>query len=127
VLTWRWILIHLGLVVLVTGFLLLGWWQVDRARGGNTLSFGYAVEWPVFAAFAIWVWVKEIRSYLRATAPATKDEAPPQPRPVIRATVRRSAAAYDDSGDADLEAYNHYLAWLNANPHASKSQYPGRT
>jgi len=72
------------------------------------------------------VWVKEIRSYLRATA-ATKDEAPPEPRPVIRTTVKRSAAAYDDSGDADLEAYNHYLAWLNANPHASKSQYPGRT
>ena len=125
-LTWRWILIHLGLVVLVTGFLLLGWWQVDRARSGNTLSFGYAVEWPVFAGFAIWVWVKEIRSYLRATA-AAKDEAPPEPRPVIRATVARSDAAYDDSGDADLEAYNHYLAWLNANPNSSPSQYPGRT
>jgi hypothetical protein len=126
-LTWRWILIHIGLVVLVIGFLLLGWWQIDRAREGNTLSFGYAVEWPVFAAFAIWVWVKEIRGYLRTTAPATKDAPPPKPRPVIRATVQRSAAAYDDSGDANLEAYNHYLAWLNANPHASPSQYPGRT
>jgi DNA-binding transcriptional regulator of glucitol operon len=113
--------------VLVIGFLLLGWWQIDRARDGNALSFGYAVEWPVFAAFAVWVWVKEIRAYLRTTAPATEDEPAPKPRPVIRATVQRSTTAYDDSGDADLEAYNHYLAWLNANPHASRSQYPGRT
>jgi hypothetical protein len=111
----------------VVGFLLLGWWQFDRARAGNLLSFGYAVEWPVFAAFAIWVWFKEVRAFLRASAPQpTPDALPPPARPVIRATVRRSTEAYDDSDDADLEAYNHYLAWLSANPQASPSQYPGR-
>jgi hypothetical protein len=144
VLTWRWMLVHLGLVVLVIGFLLLGWWQIDRARDGNALSFGYAIEWPVFAAFAIWVWAKEIRDVLRQHRPApggaaaagdaglTREpgHAPARERAVIRASARqieRRAAAYDDSGDADLAAYNHYLAWLNANPGASPSQYPGRS
>jgi hypothetical protein len=125
VLTWRWIGIHLGVLVLVLAFLLLCWWQVDRARGGNPLSFGYAIEWPAFAAFTVWVWIKEMRTYLRSTAPGP-DKPPPAPRPVIRATVARSTTAWDDSGDDELAAYNRYLAWLNANPDASPSQYPGR-
>jgi hypothetical protein len=144
VLTWRWILVHLGLVVLVIGFLLLGWWQIDRARDGNPLSFGYAIEWPAFAAFAIWVWAKEIRDVIRqhrgATANAERvgdagltgepGHARTPERAVIRASARqieRRAAAYDDSDDAELAAYNHYLAWLNTNPGASPSQYPGRS
>jgi hypothetical protein len=148
VLTWRWILVHAGLVVLVIGFLLLGWWQINRARDGNALSFGYAIEWPVFAAFAIWVWAKEIRDVLRQHAgptiagePAmgesaagdaglTQPSPPARERVVIRASARqieRRAAAYDDSDDAELAAYNHYLAWLSANPGASPSQYPGRS
>jgi hypothetical protein len=148
VLTWRWILVHLGLIVLVIGFLLLGWWQINRAREGNALSFGYAIEWPVFAAFAIWVWAKEIRDVLRqhAHGPAGElaagelgpgdagltrpDHGRTRERAVIRASARqieRRAAAYDDSDDAELAAYNHYLAWLSANPGAAPSQYPGRT
>src|SRR5215467_3735127 len=130
VLTWRWILVHLGLVVLVIGFLLLGWWQINRAREGNALSFGYAVEWPVFAAFAIWVWAKEIRDVLRqhgreatgelgaGDAGLTRaDHGRTRERAVIRASARqieRRAAAYDDSDDVELAAYNHYLAWLSA-------------
>ncbi len=132
-LTWRWILIHLGMVVLVVGFVLLGWWQITRARGGNALSFGYAVEWPVFAAFVVYVWAKEVRAARRtaeptATGPTTRPE--PVARPVIRASAqraRRVEAAYDDSGDDELAAYNRYLAWLSTNPGASPSQYPGRT
>ena len=37
----------------------------------------------------------------------------------------RVAAAYDDSDDEQLAAYNRYLAWVNANPHAPVSKYPG--
>ena len=29
------------------------------------------------------------------------------------------------SDDAELMAYNHYLAWLSAHPQASASDYPG--
>ena len=37
----------------------------------------------------------------------------------------RNEAAYDDSDDHELAAYNHYLAWLNAHPQASLADYPG--
>jgi hypothetical protein len=43
----------------------------------------------------------------------------------VRRQQARNEAAYDDSGDAELAAYNRYLAWLNANPHASPAEYPG--
>ena len=52
-LTPSWLLRHAAMVGLVAAFLALGWWQVGRARGGNMLSYGYAIEWPVFALFVI--------------------------------------------------------------------------
>ncbi len=127
----RWVLVHAAAVVLVVGFLGLGWWQVRRAAEGNTLSFGYAIEWPVFAAFVIYVWVKEIRRTLRGPAESDAGRSPaslpaPSPRPIVpHPDRRRNEAAYDDSGDEALAAYNRYLAWLNENPHASPSEYPG--
>lgn len=129
--TVRWMLVHLGVVVLVAAFLGLGWWQIGRARGGNALSFGYAIEWPFFAGFVIWVWVKEMRRVLRGTEapPPVPADPPPPPEPARpRSTTRqqpRSGPAYDDTDDAELAAYNDYLAWLNANPGAHPADYPG--
>ncbi len=142
---------HLGVLVIVSGFLALGWWQINRAASGNTLSWGYAVEWPVFAAFVIWFWIVEMRRAVRAS----RETAAPDPaeasdvatiadstqaalpghtsanRPAATASVSRrrprNEAAYDDSNDPTLAEYNHYLAWLNANPHARPADYPGMT
>lgn len=136
----RWILVHAAVLALVVAFLALGWWQVRRAASGNLLSFGYAVEWPAFAAFVIFIWVKEMRRTLRgpvevvgvetsAAAPAGEDDpntAPAHTAATKTAATRTSARtgpAYDDSSDEDLAAYNRYLAWLNAHPHASPSDF----
>ena len=128
----RWLLVHAAAVVLVVGFVLLCWWQVTRAASGNLLSFGYAIEWPAFAAFVVYVWVKEARQAVRrqngsapaGDGPATDSEPAVQTGPArVRRSQIRNEAAYDDSGDPDLAAYNRYLAWLNANPHASPSEY----
>lgn len=134
---------HALAVVLVVGFLLLGWWQVNRAAQGNMLSWAYAVEWPVFALFVVFVWVKEVRRELR---PESSPEQPEQDvqsadgssgepyraepdtldgildRPVV--TVRTPVEATADD-DEQLAAYNRYLAWLNEHPGASRSDYPG--
>src|SRR5262245_55567880 len=102
---------------MVVVFLALGYWQVTRAANGNLLSFGYAIEWPVFAGFTSFGWLKEMR---RARGDAT-----PAPPP---APVRRTAATPpppDDSDDEELVAYNRYLAWRNENPHATRADYPG--
>jgi DNA-binding transcriptional regulator of glucitol operon len=122
------VLVHLTVLVLVAGFLALGWWQVNRAAEGNLLSYGYAVEWPVFAAFVVVVWVVEMRKAVRAVGigqepvdPSVPDEVPSKP------SRKRNEMAYDDSEDPQLAAYNHYLAWLNAHPYASRADYPGMT
>ncbi len=205
--TTGWVVRHVLAVILVLGFLGLGWWQVRRAAEGNLLSYGYAVQWPVFAAFVVFVWFKEVQAVRRGrttdsgqpddlrhpeppighrdagdrTADSHRDASDrtaggaaaagggaaaddiaailgrPRP-PVIRnraqlAPVRSGgrdgaaeraggsgAAARSDTGagthtgaDADtdtdtdgtLTAYNRYLAWLSANPHASPADYPG--
>ena len=56
-----WLLKHAIVLVLVTAFLVLGWWQLGRAEQGNALSLGYTFEWPLFAAFVIFLWVREMR------------------------------------------------------------------
>ncbi|MBQ1061769.1 hypothetical protein AB0B62_19485 [Micromonospora chalcea] len=135
-----WIVRHVAMVVLVAGCLGMGWWQVTRAAGGNAISFGYAIEWPVFAGFVIFVWWREVRQTLRATPPGdaqpTADPAPsaaagaepavttPAVRRPVR-VVRTPAAPADGADDAELAAYNRYLSWLNANPGARPGDYPG--
>ena len=129
-LTRWWLVRHALMLVLVTVFLALGWWQIGRARDGNTLSFGYAFEWPLFAAFVVFVWVKEIRIELH------RDDVPPSP-PAVEVPAQLSAqpgyvpfrvapARTDrgaDDGDADLMAYNRYLEWLAANPDRRPGEY----
>jgi hypothetical protein len=131
-----WIARHVAMAALVAGFLGLGWWQVTRAAGGNTLSFGYALEWPVFAGFVIFVWWREVRHTLRG-APAEPDTPTPPAAagpesatatPAVRRPVRVSrvsATPVDAAEDGDLTAYNRYLSWLNANPGAKPGDYPG--
>ncbi len=47
---------HVTLLVLLPAFAWLTWWQLERALGGNTLSWAYTFEWPLFACYAIYVW-----------------------------------------------------------------------
>ncbi|MEV4122498.1 hypothetical protein [Micromonospora sp. NPDC049645] len=132
-----WIARHVAMVVLAVGFLGLGWWQISRATAGNSLSWGYAVEWPIFAGFVVYVWWREVklarRRVAEADAPPADPTVEPAPavtvgsRPAVRRPVRvsRAPAAEDVVEDSDLAAYNRYLSWLNANPGAKPGDYPG--
>jgi hypothetical protein len=146
-----WIARHVLALVLVGGFLGLGWWQFSRATGGNTLSWGYAFEWPVFAAFVVFIWVREVQLERRGrrsappgpafadpgvNPPADHADVADQPvadqpitvrRPVrvgrpVHTPVDGTAGAADD---AELIEYNAYLAWLKAHPGAGPLDYPG--
>jgi hypothetical protein len=130
-----WIARHVAMVVLVVGFLGLGWWQVTRAASGNTLSFGYAIEWPVFAGFVVFVWWREVRHTLRGTRTERPTPAPSATAGSelaaatagVRRPVRVSRVPVPGDGvqDGDLAEYNRYLSWLNANPGAKPGDYPG--
>ncbi len=137
-----WLLRHAVVLVLVATFLGLGWWQLGRAEQGNALSFGYTLEWPVFAAFVIFMWIREMRMTLRADAansakdvdragqagtpePSTPAAQSPgvtsfdaQAALARRAEQQRAAAAVDEASD-----YNQYLAWLAAHPEARPRGY----
>ena len=129
-----WIARHVLALVATAGCLALGWWQLSRATGGNGLSWGYTFEWPVFAAFVIFIWYREVQMALRKArgepepGPPEEEEQPERlpgapvtvSRPV-RVAVRRSTA----EDDPELDAYNDYLAWLAANPGARPADYPG--
>ena len=121
----HWVVRHLVALLLVAGFLALGWWQVTRAAAGNTLSYAYAVEWPVFALFVIGVWVREMRQDRpHGEEPAgTGPERPATRAPVVVPVTGRSGVSPPGSDDPDLAAYNDYLAWLAANPGRRPGEY----
>jgi hypothetical protein len=110
----RWLGWHAFAAAAFTGMLWLGDWQFHRAEGGNALSWAYTFEWPVFALFGLVFWCKTVRDVLR-----------PPPEPGYIPDVDLPAGAGSGSGpgtalvlyeepDPELDAYNAYLARLNA-------------
>lgn len=126
-----WIARHVLALVLTAGCLGLGWWQFSRATDGNSLSWGYMFEWPVFAGFVVFIWVREIQLYRRKSDPVTAEPEAEEPaardpqapvtlgRPV-RVAARPAAAT---EADVELDAYNDYLAWLAEHPGARPADY----
>ena len=57
----RWLAWHAFAVVAFWGMCWLCDWQLHRALSGNSLSWAYTVEWPLFAVTGGFFWVKTIR------------------------------------------------------------------
>jgi len=125
-LTPRWVSWHLFAVLAVVGMMWLGDWQFRRAELGNTLSWAYTFEWPIFAVFGVVFWIKTIRDELKPSAAGGAQSAGVQlPAGVGSVAGARPGPAGADDGDgadpADTEAastelaeYNAYLARLNS-------------
>jgi len=101
----RWLVRH----VLLAGALLTCWylgrWQLGRALDRDSiLNWSYAIEWFLFAGFAVLCWGWFLRDELRGSP---RDEEPPvvveQPR----------AQPVSDEEDPELAAYNRMLADLH--------------
>ena len=61
----RWLAWHAFAVVAFWGMCWLGDWQLHRALAGNSLSWAYTFEWPIFAVMGAFFWAKTIRDELR--------------------------------------------------------------
>ncbi|PZW01688.1 hypothetical protein SAMN05443287_10354 [Micromonospora phaseoli] len=106
-----WIARHVAMVVLVITFLGLGWWQVSRAAAGNAISWGYAVEWPIFAGFVVFVWWREVRHALgdgstTDAAGSTSDTAgtTPAPNGADRAAEQHTSGPAGDAATSGTTA-----------------------
>jgi DNA-binding transcriptional regulator of glucitol operon len=110
----KWLGWHLLVVASVIGMLWLGDWQLRRAEAGNPLSWAYTFEWPLFAIFAVFFWIKTIRDEAHPGDEAAPADVslPAGTRPAPVGAASRDA---EEAGEADpeLAAYNAYLARLS--------------
>ena len=63
----KWLLGHVVVAAIAVAFLRLGWWQWEHARAGNSISYGYALQWPLFAAFGVVFWIRLVRDRIADT------------------------------------------------------------
>jgi DNA-binding transcriptional regulator of glucitol operon len=96
----RAIVLHATVLVVVAACLALGWWQLERALSGNTLSWVYTFEWPFFAAYALYMWWKLLHE-----EPGARDG---------RKQRREPSVEESKEEDEKLAEYNRYLAELRA-------------
>ena len=88
----------------------IGWWQWTTARAeGDWQNYGYAVQWWLFAGFAVFLWVKLILDELDPHRVQERTAERPLPQPDRRP---QTAAAVQDEDDDELAAYNQRLRQL---------------
>lgn len=107
----RWLWKHVVAVLLFAVCVAGAWWQTARAGSatGTWQNAGYALEWPLFAAFVVFAWFRMMQ--LEARALATQ-ESEPEPEPEPAPVLVKTPAATDEEDDPALAKYNDYLAWL---------------
>lgn len=94
----------------------LAWWQWERfsAANGSFQNLGYVLQWPLFGLFPLFaMWrIRVLRAKKVELAVVAKQLEPP---PLAPQQSSVEQAATDE--DAELAAYNRYLAELNARAH----------
>lgn len=133
----KWWLVHVFVWAAVLVMLRLGLWQWHRANAGNggIQNYAYAFQWPVFAGFAIFLWVKTMIEEVRRTVatddepasggPAITPEATIVHQPGVRVGLTTDVVRVDAEEDPDVAAWNARLAALNA-AHAAAHSGQGR-
>jgi len=113
-LTPRWLGWHALLVVTLVVLGRIGWWQLEKARGvGDWQNYGYALQWWLFAGFAVFLWVKLVLDELDPSRIASREaETRDQPSAPPARPQRQAPAPDDEADDDELAAYNRHLARL---------------
>jgi DNA-binding transcriptional regulator of glucitol operon len=117
-----WLVFHLVIVAAVVTMILLGRWQlrVSDEKHFSIQNFGYAIQWWLFSAFALFLWWRVVRDAYRRRAAAADatgiTAAEPEPTPPSAVPYRRYVMPTTPapSDDPVIAAYNDYLAQLAA-------------
>jgi hypothetical protein len=108
--------LHVTIMIVIPTFSGLFWWQVQRVRQGNTLSWAYVFEWPFFLGYAMYLWWKLVHEPQEDMASTTSLSSNPKPlssRSADRKSKRLIAREEKDrQSDEELLRYNDYLASL---------------
>jgi len=116
-----WLVGHVVVIALAVVFVRLGVWQFQRSRetNWNPQYLSYGLQWPVFAAFGVAMWIRIVRDAahperrLEREERAHRERRPgrrPAPTPAAGPAPPNDAA---DAADPELAAYNRYLAHLD--------------
>lgn len=105
--------LHLAVIVWVAVCGICAWWQVGRAIQGNTLSFMYSVEWPVFGILGILGWLAMLNTD-KVTEHQRKAREEYEEKMRREAQLARQLAEQPE--DDQLAAYNDHLARLAEAP-----------
>ena len=101
--------LHVLAIVSVAGMLYLFAWQLGRALAGNTLSWAYTIEWPMFAGYAVYMWWRLLHEQPEfADSRSARRRAERAARREARADERAVA------DEAEMTAYNAFLARRSA-------------
>jgi len=111
--TSRALLLHLLLILWLALCASAAWWQVGRAVQGNSLSFMYSIEWPVFGVLGVLGWYA-LLNIDRASEEELQERREYEER--MRAEAQRARRITADDEDPALAAYNDHLAQLGAQP-----------
>jgi DNA-binding transcriptional regulator of glucitol operon len=104
--------LHLALIVWMLFCALAAWWQVGRAVQGNSLSYLYAVEWPVIGVLGILGWYSMLNT---EKSTEHKEAARREYEEKMRADAL-AARRLAEEEDPTLAAYNDHLATLSHVP-----------
>ncbi|HEY5855963.1 MAG TPA: transcriptional regulator [Aldersonia sp.] len=111
-------------VVAAAGCLVLGWWQWTRfeAAGGTGQNLGYALQWPLFAAFVVYAYRRFVQLEADREEADGADSADgaalgrveaPREIPEHLLPPRPTGRVADDLDETTAE-YNRYLAELSS-------------
>jgi DNA-binding transcriptional regulator of glucitol operon len=104
--------LHFALIFWVALCASASYWQVGRALQGNSLSYLYSFEWPVFGVAGVLAWWAMLH-----TEKVTEEQE--AERKVYEDQMRAQALAariVSEEEDPTLAAYNDHLAELSRLP-----------
>jgi DNA-binding transcriptional regulator of glucitol operon len=100
--------LHFALIFWLLLCALAAWWQVGRAIQGNSLSYLYAIEWPVIGVLGILGWYSMLNM---EQIGEHKEKARREYEEKMRADALAARRA-TEAEDPTLAAYNDHLANL---------------
>ena len=95
--------LHLTLLVGLALCTAAFWFELSRAEGGNSLSWAYVFEWPLFAVFAVYMWWNLLHGNRRGQRPSRPREVAPEHVEMLKAWNEhlRQMQADQEAGMAD--------------------------